>query len=302
MTVSTAMETEAIPSTTVNSPAMTLRTHVDSARVGPVTVARIRGGSPHPSCEVRRVISAERGRFAVTLYRSGTACGAQGGRPFQASAGDLVVLDTGRPYELSVAGASDIVAIELPHGMLGANTDLVGRYVATPQRCDRGAWAVLAAFLSGLADRINGLTDIADIHLADALVSLIVAAFAEPAPEPADVGEELTDRILAHALANLADPALSVDSVARRHGISPRYLHQLFRRRGLTFAAWVRRERLIRIRRDLLDPALATRTTAAIAAHWGIQDHGHLSRALKREFGLTAAGLRLIARGDRQSA
>lgn len=302
MTVSTAMETTAISSTAVNSPAATLRTPVDSARVGPVTVARIRGVSPHSSREVRRVISAERDLFAVTLYRNGTAHGTQDGRRFRATAGDLVVLDTGRPYELAVTDVCDIVVIELPHGMLGANTDLVGRYVATPQRCDRGAWAVLAAFLSGLADRINGLTDIPDIHLADALVSLIVAAFAEPAPESAEAGVAMTDQILAHTLANLSDPALSVDSVARRHGISPRYLHQLFRRRGLTFAAWVRRERLVRIRRDLLDPALATRTTAVIAAHWGIQDHGHLSRALKREFGLTAAELRLMARGDRQSA
>lgn len=78
-----------------------------------------------------------------------------------------------------MTGACDVVVVELPHGMLGANADLVGRYVATPQRCDRGAWAVLAAFLSSLGDRINGLTDMPDVHLADALVSLVVAAFAE---------------------------------------------------------------------------------------------------------------------------
>ncbi|WP_329254407.1 helix-turn-helix domain-containing protein [Actinoallomurus sp. NBC_01490] len=302
MTVSTVMETTAAPSTTVNPIcAAPFRTQVDFARVGSMTVARVRGVFPRTSREVHRVISAERDRFAVVLHRSGTAQVAQDDRRFPARAGDLVALDTGRPYELSVTGACDVVVVELPHGMLGANADLVGRYVATPQRCDRGAWAVLAAFLSSLGDRINGLTDMPDVHLADALVSLVVAAFAEPAPESADIGDDLTDRILAHTLANLGDPTLSVDSAARHHGISPRYLHQLFRRRGLTFAAWVRRERLIRIRRDLLDPALATRTTAVIAAHWGIRDHGHLSRALKKEFGLTAAELRLMARGERQN-
>ncbi|MGI5231873.1 helix-turn-helix domain-containing protein [Actinoallomurus sp. CA-142502] len=294
------METKATPSTAVN--AAPFRTHVDSARVGPMSVARIRGVFPQTAYEMRRVVSAERGRFAVALYRSGTAHVAQDGRRFQAGRGDLVVLDTGRPHELSMAGACDIVVIELPHGMLGANADLVGRHVATPRRCDHGAWAVLAAFLSGLADRIDGLVGMPDIHLADALVSLIVAAFAEPAPESAEAGDAMTDQILAHTLANLSDPALSVDSVARRHGISPRYLHQLFQRRDLTFAAWVRHERLIRIRRDLMDPALATRTTAVIAAHWGIHDHGHLSRALKKEFGLTAAEFRLMARADRHNA
>jgi AraC-like DNA-binding protein len=299
MSVSTVMENTATSSTSVNSPiaAAASRTCVDSARIGSLTVTRIRGVFHQASREVRRVISAERDLFAVTLYRSGTAHVTQDGHRFQARAGDLVVIDTGRPHELSVAGPCDIVTIELPYGMLGANADLVGRHVGTPQRCDRGAWAVLAAFLSSLGDRIDGLTDMPDIHLADALVSLIGAAFAEPVP--ADVGDDLTDRILADTLADLGDPSLSVDSVARRHGISPRYLHQLFQRRGLTFAAWVRRERLIRIRRDLLDPALVTRTTAVIAAHWGIRDHGHLSRALKKEFGRTAAEFRLMARGDR---
>jgi methylphosphotriester-DNA--protein-cysteine methyltransferase len=52
--------------------------------------------------------------------------------------------------------------------------------------------------------------------------------------------------------------------------------------------------RLTRIRRDLLDPALATRTAAAIAARWGM-DPGHLSRALRKEFGLIAAEIRRMA-------
>jgi AraC-like DNA-binding protein len=129
-------------------------------------------------------------------------------------------------------------------------------------------------------------------------VSLLVTARAEAPPEPAEAGTDLTDRILAHTLAHLGDPDLSVGSVARHHGISPRYLHRLFRRRDLTFAAWVRRERLTRVHRDLQDPALATRTTAVIAAGWGIRDPAHLGRALKREFGLTAAEIRLTVRAS----
>jgi AraC-like DNA-binding protein len=274
------------------------RARVDSARVGPVTVARIRGTPHQVFREARRITSADSDLLKVTLYRGGSAYVRQDDRRCRANPGDLVVFDTGRPYELRVVGACDVVVIGLPRAMLGPNADLISRRVATPQPCDSGTRAVIAGFVSGLADHIDDLPGMPGIHLADALASLIVTAFTDSPPERVEVTSGLTDRIIAYALANLGDPALSVEAVARRHGISPRYLHELFRRRDITFAAWVRRERLTRIRRNLQDPALATRTIAVIAARWGIRDPGHLSRAIKKEFGLTAAEIRLSARPE----
>jgi AraC-like DNA-binding protein len=272
------------------------RARVDSARVGPVVVGRIRCPPHNVSREARRITSADSDLFKVTLHRDGSAYVAQDDRRCRASPGDLVVFDTGRPYELSVTSACDVVVIGMPRTMLGPNADLISRRVATPQPCDSGTRAVIAGFLSGLADHIDDLPGSSSIHLADALASLIVTAFTESPPACTQVASGLADRIIASTLASLGEPALSVESVARQHGISPRYLHELFRRRGITFAAWVRRERLTRIRRDLQDPALARRTTAVIAARWGIRDPGHLSRALKKEFGQTAAQIRLSAR------
>jgi AraC-like DNA-binding protein len=129
-------------------------------------------------------------------------------------------------------------------------------------------------------------------YLADALTALLLAAFADTTPERASVASDLVDRIRAYALAHLDDPHLSAERVARRHHISIRHLHALFKGSDLTFAAWVRHERLLRIRRDLLDPASADISTATIAARWGVHDPKHLGRALKREFGETVSNLR----------
>lgn len=245
---------------------------------------------------LRVTASADAGfRARVDSARVGPAYVMQDDRRARVNPGDLVVFDTGRPYELSVAGACDVVVIGLPRAMLGPNAELISRRVATPQPCGSGTRAVIAGFLSGLADHIDGLPGLPGIHLADALASLIITVFTDSPPERVEVTSDLADRIIAYTLANLGDPALSVETVARRHGISRRYLHELFRRRGITFAAWVRRERLTRIRRNLQDPALAMRTTAVIAARWGIHDPGHLSRALRKEFGQTAAEIRLSA-------
>jgi AraC-like DNA-binding protein len=83
-----------------------------------------------------------------------------------------------------------------------------------------------------------------------------------------------------------------VESVARRHGISVRYLYKVIARRGTSLAAWIRRERLQRIHRDLSNPALANKTTSEIAVRWGILDPTHLGRSLKAEFGRTVTEIR----------
>lgn len=130
-------------------------------------------------------------------------------------------------------------------------------------------------------------------HLTDALVSLVISELLDVPVERAE--SELADRILAYCATRLADPTLTVESVARAHRISVRYLHKTLESRDLKLSAWIRRRRLEGIRRDLADPALVDRTAAVIAARWGMLDPTHLSRALKAEFGRTAAEIRRSA-------
>ncbi|MFD8815131.1 helix-turn-helix domain-containing protein [Streptomyces sp. NPDC059627] len=272
------------------------RAVVEAARAGPVALARIRS-TPHVVArEARAITSTDPDLFKVTLHRSGPATAEQDGRQHTLSGGDLVVLDTTRPYRLAVP-TCDVVVMGLPRAMLGPYADVVARHAGFPLAGESGIRSVIASMLSRLGDLTEDLPDASGIHLADALASLLVAAYADTATaEHAELPTELTDRIIAYTRANLGDPTLCVETVAHAHGISPRHLHQLFHRRGgPTFAAWVRHERLHRIRRDLLDPTLTGRTTAAIAARWGMFDAGHVGRALKAEYGQTAAELRRTA-------
>jgi AraC-like DNA-binding protein len=268
------------------------RADVAAASAGAVVLARIRS-TPHAvSREPRAITSTDRDLFKLTLHRRGRAAVAQGDQRHRAGPGDLVVFDAARPYQLALIDPCDVVVVGLPRTMIGPHADLISRATATPMPTDAGLRAVTAAFLSDLGDRLDEPTGPAGVHLADALASLFIAAFAGTTAERVATATSLADRIVAYCLANLADPTLSVRSVAQRHGISPRRLHQLFRQRDRTFAAWLRRERLRRIRRDLADPALTHLSSAVIARRWGIADPGHLSRGLRAEFGVTATELR----------
>jgi AraC-like DNA-binding protein len=271
---------------------------VTSGFAGPVQVARIRCPAHAVTRDARRITSADRELLKVTLLSSGPAAVYEGdmaqGRPY--GPGQLAVFDTARPYGIRVTGSCDVTVIAVERGFLGPHADLLARCTGRPLDSDSGTRGVIATFLTGLSGHADDLGGTAGIHLGEALASLIVAAFTDTTAERADVAADLTDRIVAYTLANLADPALSVETVARRHGISPRHLHRLFQRRGEGFASWLRQERLRRVRRDLLDVRLADRTMAVIASRWGIRDHRHLGRALKAQFATSAAELRRSAR------
>ncbi|MER6121291.1 helix-turn-helix domain-containing protein [Streptomyces sp. NPDC001795] len=269
------------------------RADIDAALVGRAAVARVRGGGHEVARTAKAITSTDPELLKLTLHRTPLPAAVdQGGLQSGAYRGDFVVFDMTRPYRLAVADGCDVMAVGIPRTELGRHADTVARQAARRLPGDTGAPAVLAAFLLGLGRHLDELTGPAQAHVGDALVSLLLAAFTERAPARMDTASELADRIRVYALANIADPSLCVESVAAAHGISARQLHRLFQRDGEPFAAWLRRRRLERIRRDLLDPAHDGRTTAAVAARWGIHDPRHLARALKAQYGLTARDLR----------
>ncbi|GGK92894.1 AraC family transcriptional regulator [Sphaerisporangium melleum] len=265
---------------------------VRNTNLGPVTLTRIQHTPATVLRRPRLITSTDPDLVKVTLHRRGQLIVSQDDKQSVVRPGDLIAYETSRPYQLIGNDRCDLVVIGLSRLMLGPGADLITRRTVTAIPSDRGTRSLIAGFLSDLLDTTDEVPAHAGIRLADALASLIMTVFADTTAERVDARTELTDRIIVYALANLGDPTLSVESVARRHGVSARHVHKLLQRRGMTFAAWLKRERLHRIRRDLIDPAYAHRTTAAIAARWGIFDPDHLGRAFKAEFGHTAANIR----------
>ena len=101
---------------------------------------------------------------------------------------------------------------------------------------------------------------------------------------------------------HLGEPWLSPATIAAAHHISLRSLHQLFHDEGLTVAGWIRQRRLEYCRRELSDPALASRPVAAIAARWGFSSASDFSRAFRAVHGLPPAEFRRSAHVVKASA
>ncbi|MFF7451742.1 MULTISPECIES: helix-turn-helix domain-containing protein [unclassified Streptomyces] len=271
---------------------------VDHAAVGPLVVARIRATAATVTRDRRSITSSDVEWVHFNLHHRGTVSAIQDDRTTTVRPGELFACDNTRPYRLIGADSSDMTVLCVPRASLGRHVDAISRRTALPLPA-QGAIGKLLSHALSTVDEDLPRHGAVRMHLADALTALLLGAFADTTPERAAVASDLVDRIRAYVLAHLDDPHLNAERTARRHNISVRHLHALFRGSDMTFAAWVRHERLRRIRRDLLDPASANVSTTAIAARWGVQDAKHLGRALKSEFGETVSDLR---RGPRRTS
>jgi AraC-like DNA-binding protein len=95
--------------------------------------------------------------------------------------------------------------------------------------------------------------------------------------------------------AHLGDGDLSVAEVARRHRVTPRYIHKLFENEGLTFSSFVLGQRLSRAHRILSDPRLACRNISSVAFDVGFGDLSYFNRAFRRRYAATPTEIRQSA-------
>jgi AraC-like DNA-binding protein len=90
---------------------------------------------------------------------------------------------------------------------------------------------------------------------------------------------------------------LSIDQVARRHGISQRYVQTLFRREGTTFRDLVLQERLERAHSHLTDAGYAHLSISEIAFSCGFGDLSYFNQTFRRRYAMTPGDVRKAHQG-----
>jgi len=117
----------------------------------------------------------------------------------------------------------------------------------------------------------------------------------EPDRQPADdrnVHRARLRSVQAYMDAHLSDPSLSLSAIARKNGISLRYLHQLFRLTDMSASEWLRLRRLQRCHDILSSPAQATRSITEIAYSMGFGSSSHFSNLFRAQFGRRPSDVR----------
>jgi transcriptional regulator GlxA family with amidase domain len=106
--------------------------------------------------------------------------------------------------------------------------------------------------------------------------------------------------IKADIAANAANPDFSLEWLARRHGLRPRRIRDLFYAEGTGFSDYVLNTRLDLARAELADPSGAGRNIAEIALSCGFSDLSWFNRTFRRRFAMTPSEAREAAAASKR--
>lgn len=250
-----------------------------------------------PHLEIARTAKAIRQsdpEVYMINFLFGEGAFSQAGSDTTLHAGDLMVLDSSRPFDAHRHALQDSwsqLTVQLPHRLLPLPEKTVQGLLAVPINGRRGMGGVFAGWLADLNARAGELTPadiptLASVTL-DLLASVIARCLeAEAALSPEARRSALRAQINAFVEQHLADPAMTPQTIADAHHISLRHLQQLLAEDDTSPAAWIRHRRLERCRLDLANPRLNARPVQAIAERWGFTSPTHFSRLFRATYGI----------------
>lgn len=266
--------------------------HAGALRVAELSASRP-GGARRTARHVR---AADLDLCKIDVLAGGRGIIEQDGRQADLRAGDLTLVDLSRPARWTMAPVRN-VAVVFPRALLPIPPDDVAKLTAVPIRGDTGTGALVSSCTRQLVRHLDDLDDEGGVGLGAAVLDLLAVALTARLRDGAAVPWDTRQRALLRSVhtfveERLGDPSLTPAGIAAAHYVSLRYLYKLFETQGHGVADWIRRRRIERCRRDLLDPAHRHLPVSAVAARWGLPNPAHFSRLFRATYGLPPAEYR----------
>ncbi|TMR97704.1 helix-turn-helix domain-containing protein [Nonomuraea basaltis] len=212
-----------------------------------------------------------------------------------ATAGELVVYDTRRPYLFGFSSSMRQILVDVPRDLFARTC--VGGGLPGPMLFGRGT-AREGALVAALSSLLGGLAALRDRHDpgdAERAVLDLLRQLAEErtggrtGPDAYQsqliVAEDYIER-------HLHDPCLGASQVAGVMGISVRHLARIFESTGRSPARYIMERRLVRAHQELTGPGAWQTTIADVAHRWGFSSQAHFARLFRARFSLTPSEAR----------
>lgn len=238
----------------------------------------------------RLIRRADPQMLSVVLPLDGGLVVAQAGRQTPVERGHVALYDSSWPFEMRFApagGTATVISAHAPRALLELPLAQLDRVVARPLPAAKGSGfgGLLAHVLTDVTGGAGSYRSTDRARLGNIAHDLLTALLAHHLEAERSVPDDtyhtaLLLRIESFVQQHLHDASLTPAVIAAAHHISVSHLHRLFASRGTsTVAAWMRRQRLERARRDLADPALRAVPVHRIATRWGFTSHSSFTRA-----------------------
>jgi AraC family transcriptional activator of tynA and feaB len=205
--------------------------------------------------------------------------------------GGAVLFDPARPYDLYTDHRSHELVVTFPRDLLAVPEAQQRRSLDTPISPSMPSLRALVGLVGAVArleDEAGEPEELGQVSatLLDLLATVVRSVSSGPQPLGGARRAQLRT-MQDFAMRELANPDLSVEMMAKAHGVSVRHISELFREAGESPAAFVRRQRLSRAHADLGNPRHAHRSIAEIARSWGVYDVTTFTRAFRRAYDVT---------------
>ncbi len=228
----------------------------------------------------------------LCAVKKGRAVLHQGDRELVVDRGRAVMYDVALPYELSFTDTWSCSVVTFPRHSFVLTPNEIRECLERTYDVRAGSGALLEHFVTTAVAEGADVDPSAATLLGDAGMSLVSAVLTAPETRSAPPSSAVREQILRHVRRNLADPGLSVGSIASALHMSPRTLQRIFADYGHTLSAVIRRERLASVHRDLTNPNLLDRTISSLASRYGFYDAPAFTRAFRAEYGMTPSDAR----------
>jgi AraC-like DNA-binding protein len=231
------------------------------------------------------------------IRQDGTSSVSQRGRDVSLTKGDGVGFLGGEPASAAVSEVEclSLVTSRTALAPLIGN-DVTGKAMRViPSHCE--ALRLLTNYAGilrqGSAPTTPELRHLVSIHIHD-LIAMALGATRDglAIAEGRGLRAARLRAIKADILANLGNSDLTVNAVALRQRVTPRYVQMLFQAEGVTFSEFVLGQRLTRVYQGLRDPRFRGTSISSIAFTAGFGELSYFNRTFRRRFGMSPSELR----------
>lgn len=239
--------------------------------------------------------------LTLVILESGLATARQRGREATIGDGQAVVTANDQPATGTGHSRVRLTNLRFARNRLSAQLADADAIVLRPLSRDNQALRLLTSYLRIVSGELwrsaPNLQQSAADHVHD-LVALALGATRDAAEIAKGRGVRAAriQAIKADTVAHIAANWLSIDKLAARHGVSPRYIRSLFHGEQTTFTDFVLNQRLERAHALLVDPRLGKRLISTIAFEAGFGDLSYFNHRFRQRYGATPSDIRAASR------
>lgn len=230
--------------------------------------------------------------YLVKFQLRGRAIWSQRHREVHLNPGDFVIASTTEPYSLRFLEDYSMPVLALSDAVMRDICSDPEQFLGVRMSGEDADCGLLSSFVGQVITRLGRLTAPVLTRSEANILDLLRAVLAARAKRRSIPLEEQRRAIKTFVRQHLTDHRLSAAMIAQEFGITPRYVHTLFRAESMTIGRYIRSVRLDACRRALEAPTSERQSLTEVALSFGFYDLSHMSRCFREAFDVSPTEVR----------